>query len=422
MSTNNAFQVSSLVAKTMTSFFEQKSPLLNTSNRDYAEEFTQQSYATGGSINVKVPGYPAVQRGLSVTPSAIQDLIVPYTITVDDIYNVPRELNLFEFKFDILGEARALTAPMKKAIVDNYAYPAFQALEGALEAEAALRLKAATFITPIDRPSKLDGINTFSSISQVNMQMNLLKFPSAGRVIVMNNIDANAVSNSLQNMFNAAINQGITMNARVGGPDKGHLAGFDMYTSADFTKHVSGPLNGVTGITVTTVSADGTQITFTGVTSTSGNLVKAGDWFAIPSVSLVSNITYSLLPFTLVAVAAQDANGDGAGNVTITLQYPILASGEHQNVSALPSNGASVETYPDRNVNYAYVPAGLSTVPLRLQDIYGAANSDVRGENKVPVKVQLQGSVQAYTNIFRISMLVGIKVFGNYVIALPSKA
>lgn len=416
----NDFKVANLVSKGTTEFFLQKSPIINTANRQHVETFRQNGYATGGSIDVKVPGYPSVQRGLSVTAQDIQDLVIPYVITENDIYNVARNLSVYEEIFDILGGNAALTKVQEKAIVDNYSWPAYQALEADIEIQAAQNLKTTAYLTPIDGIDVLGSINTFPAMSKINMLMNYLKFGTE-RYFMMNLTDANAVSDSLQNMFNEPINTRITKNALVA---DGRLAGMDVYQSPDVLPHTAGPLAGVSGITVTNVSSDGTQITLTGVGTSTGVLVKAGDRISIPSVNIVNPITHAVIPFRLVVTAAIDANGLGNNTVVVTLSYPLLASGEHANVASLPANGAPVDVFPSYNMNFAYVPSGLSAVPLPLGDIYGAANSNVKvqGNGGVPVKVVMQGSATAFTNIFRISCLIASRAFAPYVIAVPSLA
>lgn len=417
---SNSFSFSSLVAQTMTDFFIQKSPLFNTANRDYVEEIENKSYATHGSINIKIPGAPSVQTGLTVTATGIQDLVVPYTVTEDDLYSVTRSLDLLETKFDIVGGEGALTKDSKKAVVDNYCHPAFSALEGQLELTAASRLKTTAYFSPIDGIEKLSSINTYSAISSVESLCEKMKLPGE-RYLMMNVDDAQAVTDSLQNMMNPMINGNITKTARVGGPDKGRLASFDMYRSTELLPHTAGALALMSGITVSSVSADGTQITLTGVPSTTSQLINAGDRISIPSVYVLSPINFNQLSTRLVVTAAADANGNGSGSVTVTLSFPLLASGEHANVSALPANGAAVTVFPDHKVNYAYVRSGLSAVPLTLGDIYGAKNSDTKSSNgKVPVKVVLQGAALDFQNIFRISMLVAIQAIAPYTIAVPS--
>jgi len=137
---------------------------------------------------------------------------------------------------------------------------------------------------------------------------------------------------------------------------------------------------------------------------------------------LSSPISKEELSTKLVVAAAQDANGNGSGQVTLTLKYPLVASGQHANVSALPAPGASVYVFPDYNFNVAYTKSGLSVVPLNMFDIYGADNSNARSDQSVPVKVNLQGQVKEYQNVFRISQMVGTEAFTPYLVALPSAA
>lgn len=418
----NAFEVSNLIAQSTTEFYVQKNPLINSANRQFVGTFKQNGYATGGSIDIKVPGYPTVQRGLAVTAQDIQDLIISYTITENDIYSVPRNLSVYEEIFDILGGEGALTAVQKKAIVDNYAWPAYEALAGETERTAASRLKTTAFISPIDGLDVFGSLNTFSGVNKVTTLMNELKW-SNERYFMMNEQDSAAVAESLQNMFNPVINKRITETALVGGPDKGRLAGLDCYHVADLLRHTAGDLAGVSGITFDSISGDGTEITLSNVTATTDTLILAGDRISIPSVYLLNPITFAVLSTRLVVTAAADADGDGAGNVTFVISFPLMASGEHANVSALPSNGAPCDVFPDYKLNFAYVPSGLSAVPLPLGDIYGAKNSNVtiKGNGMVPIKVQLQGSVLDYTNVYRISQLIGIRAFAPYCMAYPTR-
>lgn len=424
MATANIFQVSSLVARTITEFNNTINFIYSTANQDYVESFEQRMYATGGTISIKVPGYPQVQTGLSVTPSAIQDLVVPYTITEDDIYSVPRELSILDPQFNVLGYDASLTKAVKDRIVDNYAYPSFLALMARLESELYYKLKIAAWYSPIDELSKLGGVNNFSSVQSVDTMMGKLRLPNMSRSMIFNYDDAASVSASLQNnFFNNGINEKVTEEAWIGGSsDKGRLAGLDCFRSNNFFTHEAGALVGETDLTVVSVSSDGTEIVIGGAPSVTSKLINAGDRISIPSINWVDPVTKNVLSTKVVVAAAEDANGDGTGQVTLTLKYPILASGEHANVSALPAFNAPVYVFPDYNFNVAYTKSGLSVVPLNMYDIYGAANSDSKSEQSVPVKVNMQGQVTAYQNVFRISQLVGTEAFTPYLVALPSKA
>jgi hypothetical protein len=414
---SNAFQVSNLISGTMTEFFVQKDPLYLSSNHDYQSDFEQKSYATGGAINIKIPGAPPVQRGLVVTASNIQDLVVPYVITEQDIYNVTRNLDAFDDLFKIISSDKALTTEQKKAVVDNYGYPSYQAIKGNIELECATRLKTTAYLTPVDTIEKLSAVNNYNSISQCEQLATDLKL-SSDRFMMMNTRDARLVSNSLQNYFAQSYSLPILKNAAVLGGDKGNLAGFDVYRSTELKKHTAGSLGGDT-LTVNSVSADGSTITFSGAASNTNVQLVAGDRISIPSVQLVDEITHEDIDFKLVVTVAEDARGDGAGNISVTISYPLMASGEHQNVDSLPSNGASADVFPSRYVNYAYTRAGISTVPLMLPEVYGAVN-DASKSNAFPVRIVLQGAALDFQNNYRIATMVGIQCFAPYLIELPS--
>lgn len=419
---NPGIVVSNLVAKGTGSFLEQRNPLYLSANHEYVGTFEQQGYATGGDIDIKIPGYPLVQRGLTNTTTPIQDLVIPYTITENDIYSVTRALNVSEEILNVLGGSKALTTDSEKAIVDNYAYPAYTSISAEIEGEAADRLKRSAFMSPIDTPDVLGSVNTFSAISAIDSMATIMKFPRE-RCLAMNIRDAQLVSNSLQNMFNESINKKITKGGWFGDTDKGNLCGFDVYRCTELRTHIAGPLNVnayTSPITVGSVSADGSSIVLAGVTASTAQLINAGDRISIPSRFLVDRVRKLSVPYRLVVTAANNANGDGVGNVSVTLSHPLIVSGDQQNVDAFPAVGAPVKIFPDHNVNYAYVPAGLSVVPLRLPMVHGATNSDNANKLKVPVHVYIQGLVTDLNNIFRISALVGIKALAPYIIAIPS--
>lgn len=413
----NAQIVSNFVDKTMTEFFEQYSPLQLTANRTYQKSFTPAGYATGGNIRIKVPGTATVQRGLSTTATDLQDLVINYPIVENDIYSVNRNLNLYEEIFNIVGGKRALTANDKAPIVDNYAHPAFLAIQGQMEITTAYRLATAAYLTPIDSIAALNSINNIAQINDLRNMADKLKFAMGERTLVMNSDDYTAVANSLNNSFVTSISEPLLKTGRFA--DK-KLSGFNVYQSVDMANIESCASAERAGVTVFSLSGDGSTLVLSGVASSSAVLITAGTMIAIPACKVLQNITKVPTNYNLVVKAAADANGDGAGKVTITLSFPLLVSGDHANVDALPTNGDAVEIFPGYKPNYAYVKSGLSCVMLPIGDIEGALNSQSRADNNCPVKVQVQGNVSDLSNVFRISALQASKVVPPYVIAFPS--
>lgn len=420
--------VSNLIAKSTTEFFEITSAIYNTANHDFTESFQQKKYATGGTINVKIPGSPSVERGLTVTATPLQDLVIPYTIVENDIISVTRNLNSDEYLFNIIPSDKAITKSDEQAIVDNYGFPAYQALAETIETDCITKMLINSYLTPIDGIEKLQPLNNWNAMASIDTMATSLNLKRTDRAMMMNLFDAQNVAASLQNMFNESINKKITDQAYVGGSAaKGMLAGMDLFRSEFLLQHTAGPLGlaNLATATVSSVSADGTQITITGVTASTAVLVKAGDMISIPSVYLVNQVGHSTIPYRLVVKATVDANGDGAGNVTITVPYPLMASGEHQNVAALPANGSAVRFYPSYNQNYMYTKSGLSVVPLRMPPIYGATNSEAtnrsaKGGKGFPIHVVMQGAALSLSNNYRTYAMVGKQVFAPYILSVPS--
>ena len=423
MATSNDFKTSNLVAKAMTGFFEQKSPILNTANRNYVGEFgSKNGRVTGLSIDVKVPKAPNVTSGLQDTVQGVTDKIVPLTINEDeDVHNVTTELSVVEELLDIVGGGKALQKPNMQAMVDNYAAPMYMALEGKLEMKAAEEFKATVYLTPIDTPDKLKPLTKFSDISQVQTFMDDMKF-SYDRVGMMNNRDAQGISDSLQNMFNTAINGKITKEKLVGGPNRGRLAGFDLFSSGDLPTHIAGAQKN-TSMTfqVDSVAQDGSTITFKGLNPSTAQVLVKGDLISIPSVNLIDNITKTVRRWKLVIKVSEDVTSDGSGKATVKLSDPLVFAGWTANVSALPAQNAKAELYPDHNVDYFYTKSGLSAVPLSMPDIRGAECSDiVVPKTGVPVKCVIQGQILTFQNAFRTSLLCKVKAFADYTVVLPS--
>ena len=411
----NVLQTSNLIVQGMTQNFEQGSPIFNTANLDYVSEYTKPGYDKGDTINIRVPGYPSVTTGLSVSAQDFDDRVVPFTLSESDIYNVTRELNLYEGRTDFAGGS--------KEAIARYATQQALAMEAKIESQCVTKLTQSAYLTPIDRLSKLQALNSYSGVQNVTTMARKLKFSQDDLVFMMNCDDAASVRNSLQNMFNPAINTGITKRAVLG-----NLASMDIFESADMSApHVASKSANRVDLTVQAVAADGTSITLQNFTANDTDVLKAGDRIAIPSVNVLDPISKVATNYTLVVTVAPAADGtltydaDGSGHATFLLSEPLFAAGEHANVSALPAVSAATEVFPSYKLNFAYTQAGLSAIPLPLGDIHGADMSSLaKSSGRIPVRSYMQGVNTSFVNTFRISMFVAIKVFPQYVIAVPT--
>jgi hypothetical protein len=434
MADNNIFLLTQFTSKTLGTFVKQRCPMLATSYRGVEEFNDHAGYGVSDIVNIKKPGYPTLQLGVATTAEAIIDAVQPYTVADTDIYNTSYDVNIRKIKMQVVGGRVAFSGdpnfnpdnakeinPQAKTMIDNYIYPSAVTIKGGIETSLATKAKNAAFYTPIDTPAKLGSINSYASISSVEALMEELGFITS-RYGMMNTTDSKLVADSLQNMFNETINKDITREARLGGPDKGRLASIDIYRSNVIPIQEEAPQFAVSPtFTVSSVAANGSTITFTGVDAVATVIFNAGSKIAIPSVRLINQVTKKVLETSLVITVAEDAIGDGAGNVLVTLSEPLVAVGMQANVDSLPAAAAPAELFPAHRNNFFYVPMGIIANPIGLGDIVGADNSRyvLRGAN-VDITCYIQGVVNEGVNTYRMACLCPTLAFPRYLIHLPS--
>lgn len=430
----NTFSVTAFTSKTLGTFFENRDPILAMAYRGVREfeTATGAGYAPGGVVNVKIPGNPTVQLGLSVTAEDIQDRVVPYTLTDQDIYNVDYAIDIQSIGIDVVGGELAFKGdpykdpnnakemnPQAIQLIDDYVFPASQVIQSAVSTTLYEKCRVAAFKTPIDRPAKLGSIDSYDSIATVQSFMNELGFMNR-RYAVLNQRDYQSVASSLQNIFNEPINRNITIEGKYGMKS---LAGFDFLASVNIASTPDSPqiTSGSPNITVASVAPDGSTITFSGVIVTAGLVFNAGTMIAIPSVKYFNNVNKIAPDTTLVVTVAQDANGDGAGNVTVTLSEPLVAVGQQANVDSLPAAAAPAEVFPGHKNNYFFIPMGVIANPLKLGRIAGADNNRyVNKAKNCDVTCYVQGLVSTGVNDYRMSMMCPTLAIPSYLVNLPS--
>lgn len=109
------------------------------------------------------------------------------------------------------------------------------------------------------------------------------------------------------------------------------------------TRPTSGALINGAGQTVSYTNVRNTNIQTLVIDGMgAGTTVKAGEVFAIAGVYAVNPRTYQTLDYLAQFVVMADATADGAGNVTLTVGIPMIATGAHKNVSAAPADNAGI--------------------------------------------------------------------------------
>ncbi len=403
--------ITSTLVKDLAFGFSKENIFTKLANSDYIDNFGENAggFISGQTINVKQCGSPTVTTGLAVAAQDIVDRVLPVTISDSDIYSVAFEVGSLEEYTDLGGRER---------FWNDYGQEIVASLGAQVQKAAAQVMQKSAYLTPVDTVAKFNA-SSFSTIDPVEDVVALADYQRLSyqdRNMVTNSRDASSLRKSLSNSFNDITNSDIQRRARIG-----NLSGFDFYQTPTIPKHVAGTGAGTAGVTVTALSADGLTLSLAGLAAAA--TLKAGDRISIPSVKLLNQIAKDESDYGLVVTVSADAVASGAGAIDVVLSAPLLATGPHRNVSALPAAAASVEIYADRRSNFAFTKQGLTMVTLPMAKIAGADSTVVKDKDSgCWMHMTYQGSATSGKNIMRVSLLCAFAVFPEYVIEYPVKS
>jgi len=126
----------------------------------------------------------------------------------------------------------------------------------------------------------------------------------------------------------------------------GMASGMQFFASQNVPKHTIGALGG-TPLTnyPSAYVAGSTSLVTDGWSNSITGVVKAGDVISIADVYEVNPQTRESTGALAQFLVTADANSDGSGNCTITLDRGLYASGQYQNVDALPGNNKAITIF-----------------------------------------------------------------------------
>lgn len=440
----NTFALTDFTSRTLGTFIHQYSPFIFLSYRGVREFEDMRTYGVSDVLDIKIPGVRNIQTGLTLTPGGITDKTVAYTISDADIYSDIYEVDIRRIKMQVVGGRYAFMQdpnknpdnakeinPQAKVMIDDYIYPSYTGINGRLERTMAAKCAAVASYTPIDLPSKLGDVNSYADISSVTEMMDEFGFLAGSRYGIMNTRDEKRVSDSLQNTFVNSVNEPVTREARLsrGNPgnymSSGRLARQNIYCSNSIPIQEASPQftanPSSAGVTVSSISADGTQLTLTGLVASTVGVLTAGTKIALPNTKWLKKGPGLPSEFNCVVVVKEDVDSDVGGNATITLGMPLFATTEHANVNVLPVNTDPALVYPALRHNFFFVPMGIIANTVPLGDIHGADNGKYFNRmNKIYTHSYIQGVARNGTNDYIIRVLVPTLAIGDYIIDLPS--
>ena len=386
-------------ARTQTNL-DTQCPLYSTAGRNLQSMYVE-SAATpkhGLSFSYKENEYATgTPNGLSVAGNSPVDLAgrtITVTASEADIKNHMFGVTVTERDYEIRRGIDALTKSAKSRMIDSYADPAASVIMAKTEVAGYNALHTSPFYSVIDDPDKMTTFNSELDVFNLRKTANMLSLPAMNRRVFMpDEVNVN-LAQTLLSRFNPVQNTKITRAGCV----VGGLAGMDFYETSGSTykRHVAGAQYDVAStFEVTSVSADGYSITLGSLGAATTAAFVPGDKIAIPSVKLFNKQSKVVLGLGYVATVTEVVDSV-AGAATVKVNYPLIASGTHRNVSALPAANAPAKMFPSYDDVMLVAGQGFEVIELGIGDVpnvINSASSYGSGANKraLPIKTTLDG-------------------------------
>lgn len=324
---SNTVLTHDIVAKEAAAMLIEESVFIKSINRGRETEFNKDKagYKVGSQVRIKIPPVPVVTDGKEYNgdDADLNAKESTRVLKVDTQKHVSLEfgaaeqtLNLTDFK-------------------ERFLRPAIQSLATTVDADLLKRA-----IVTVNN-STLIGNTEVSPLAPFGRAREMLArslTPSAGRIALLSSEFTNGIVDTSGTLFNP--------NAEIAKQYKegyvGRARGFDFVES----EHIYRQENGLTtGITVSGAGQTGGTLTVGGLTS--GDVIKAGQVFTLPSVEMLHPLTRKSYGKPMQFVVLEDVT---AGGATATLKIypeitPDLVGGNKQanaNVSASPANSIAL--------------------------------------------------------------------------------
>lgn len=294
-------------------------------NRQYDDRFAVEGAKIGDTINIRKPSRYEVTEGATLNVQDSVDQYIP--LTLDSQYHVGMGFSSKDLTLSVDSFKERYVKPAVTALANKVDYAGFAAMYKKVYSSVGVPSASAL-------PSTLKGF------TQAKAKMALLGATTDDLTAVIDPLVEASLVEGLKSLFQSS--EQIKKQYEKG--VMGYAAGSKFVSSANVPKHTIGALGG-TPLMNGTTAAGATTLVTDGWTASVATRLKAGDVITVGSVYAVNpqtrQSTGELAQFTVVS----DAASDGSGNVTITIDRALYASGQYQNVDALPADGAAILTF-----------------------------------------------------------------------------
>lgn len=369
-------------------------------NREYGKEFGKEGAKIGSVFNVRKPSRYEVTSGAALN---IQDSVdQSVALTMDKRYHVGMAFS---------QEDRTLSVDRFR---ERYVDPAMIALANKIDSAMFADMYKQVF-SAVGIPSASALPSTLKGFVLAKAKMELLGAPKGMTSAIVDPLVQASLVEGLKGLFQSSdkiadqYEQGLM----------GIAGGSKFASSANVPKHTIGHLGG-TPLTnyPSAYVAGSTSLVTDGWTNSTATL-KAGDVISIGSVFAVNPQTRLTTGELAQFVVQADVTSDSSGNITIVLDRGLYASGQYQNVNALPADGAAItifghaSSYADivapQNLVFLKQAFAMGVVDLELPTDGAKASRAVDEDAGLSITMTSQFEITNYRNITRLDFLGGWK-------------
>lgn len=341
MSATNVFQNTSLVTNEFLLQLTNSLEFVKGCNNDYVSRFTE-NMKVGESIKVRKPPIYKPRTGEDFTASDMADQYC--TMTVQTTEGVDLEVTNREQMFNFTSLQEQVIKPAAHALAASIELKAMQ---------IATLAVANSVGVPGTVPSSLETYNDARAII----------FDASGPVEKERLIISSAMGVKTNTAGQSLFNPTQTISDSFNKGFIGRHAMADVYESQVLKTLTTGPYGGTPAIDG--ASQTGATISTKAWTSAAAARLKAGDVLTFAGVYAVNRWTKQstgrLAQFVVTADFSSAA--DGTGDVSISPS--IVATGDYQNVTASPADGALISIYGKAAANQAAIASASTPQGLR---------------------------------------------------------
>jgi hypothetical protein len=411
---SNSFEVTSYVSKYVLAPFANNIQFARIGSRKFEGMFTDEKYASGDTVNVRLINNFIGGEGPTITPEGVQDRTTPLTIEIQPHQGL--EFNSRELTLDI-------KSAKDQDILSMYVKPAAIQLANTVDQYCISKLMFANnFVgTAGTLINSIDTVNNAAA----NLRLRGVLHDNNNRMVHMGvGIQTGtSIKNSMKANFTPNINEGVVKSGFIA-----DIYGTQFFETANLGWHTSGVGDETAAVggfiacgTVKTAVSSGNTIVLEGLANNTTGVVLQGDLIQLEVTQSVNLVTREPTGIPMQFVVLEDADSNGSGECTITVSPSIISStsSPYQNVSGVIGVGEEVSLVASHRLNFCLVPDGLQIAMPKMKALgAGTDTSNVAFSEQYGIALRYtEGSLVINDkDIKRLDCLVGATCISPYVV------